>query len=166
MSRSAAASFGNCARAAADESLHAAAALRAGIERRVRHFLALLKMAIARIAEIFVGWHSRFLFNRQVFDLIIRSWLRGCGRRALLSLKRLPLHSFWGTRLNHSGISSLLYFESDLPASIIARRRECPAWSVEPEDGSRRIRRPLLASRRWRRWQSLLHGAWQPGRGH
>jgi hypothetical protein len=67
------ASFGNRASAAANQPLNAAAALRASVERSLRHFLAPLKAASARIAEIIVGWHRQVPFNNPVFIPIIRS---------------------------------------------------------------------------------------------
>jgi hypothetical protein len=52
--------LGDGAGAAADQALDVAPALRALVDRRVRHLLAFLKMASALIANVFVGWQEIF----------------------------------------------------------------------------------------------------------
>jgi hypothetical protein len=71
-----AASFGDRAGATADQPPNASAAVRARFEWSFRHFLAPLKTASARIAEIVIGWHQELPFYNPVFVLIIRSWPR------------------------------------------------------------------------------------------
>lgn len=49
--------LGDGARSAADEPLHGAAALRAGVQGGIGHLLAALEVRSASIALVFVGWH-------------------------------------------------------------------------------------------------------------
>ena len=57
-----AAPFGNRARPAADQPLHAPAALGTSPQRRLRHLLPPFKTAPARIAKIIVGRHQQLPF--------------------------------------------------------------------------------------------------------